>query len=98
MDYNNTAFKTGSGVDGVLQSVGNADIVYGTLTYVLEDADSVRVPTDFPTAENVPYTGRGFTGSKNIVLPELVHNNRNFITGDILSTNVDTVQHISQIP
>lgn len=83
LDYNNTAFKTGSGVDGVSQSVGDADTVYGKITYVLEDADSVKVPTDFLTAENIPYTGRGFTGSKNIVLPELVQNNRAFIDGDI---------------
>ncbi|WP_455717617.1 pre-toxin TG domain-containing protein [Anaerosporobacter sp.] len=85
LDYNNTEFKVGNGVDGVSQSVGNADTVYGKITYVLEDADEVKVPTDFPTAENAPYTGRGFTGSKNIVLPELVQENRKFITGDTLS-------------
>ncbi len=84
LDYNNTAFKTGNGVDGISQSVGDADTVYGKITYVLEDADSVKVPTDFPTAENVPYTGRGFTGSKNIVLPELIQENRAFLDGDIL--------------
>ncbi|WFR59090.1 hypothetical protein QA584_08390 [Anaerocolumna sp. AGMB13025] len=84
LDYNNTAFKTGSGVDGISQSVGNADTVYGKITYVLEDADTIKVPTDFPTVENAPYTGRGFTGSKNIVLPELVQDNRSFIDGDIL--------------
>ena len=84
LDYNNTAFKTGSGVDGISQSVGSADTVYGKITYVLEDADSVKVPTDVPTAENAPYTGRGFTGSKNIVLPELVQDTRPFVEGDIL--------------
>lgn len=84
LDYNNTAFKTGSGVDGISQSVGNADTVYGKITYVLEDADAIKVPTDFPIAENAPYTGRGFTGSKDIVLPELVQDNRSFIDGDVL--------------
>lgn len=84
LDYNNTAFKTGSGVDGISKSVGYADTVYGKITYVLEDADGVKVPIDFPTAENAPYTGRGFTGSKNIVLPELVQDNRAFVDGDIL--------------
>ena len=84
LDYNNTAFKTGSGVDGISQSVGNADTVYGKITYVLEDADVIKVPTDFPIAENAPYTGRGFTGSKDIVLPELVQDNRSFIDGDVL--------------
>lgn len=87
LDYNSTAFKIGDGVNGISQSVGKADTVYGKITYVLEDADSVKVPTVIPTAENVPYTGRGFTGSKNIVLPEFVQDNRKFITGDILSVN-----------
>ena len=84
LDYNNTAFKAGSGVDGISKSVGNADTVYGKITYVLDDVDGIRVPTDFPTAENAPYTGRGFTGSKNIVLPELVQDTRPFVDGDIL--------------
>ena len=37
-----------------------------------------------PTIDNAPYTGSGFTGSKNIVLPELVQDVRSFIDGDIL--------------
>lgn len=85
LDYNNTAFKIGNGVDGVSQSVGNADTVFGKITYVLEDANAIKVPTDLATAANAPYTARGFTGSKNIVLPELVQDSRKFITGDILS-------------
>ena len=39
LDYDNTAFKTRSGVDGVSKSVGNADIVYGKITYILDDVD-----------------------------------------------------------
>ncbi|WP_455717615.1 hypothetical protein [Anaerosporobacter sp.] len=51
---------------------------------MLDDAISVKLPTDFPTIDNAPYTGRGFTGSKNIVLPELIQSNRNFVDEDIL--------------
>lgn len=39
LDYDNTAFKIRSGVDGVSKSVGNADIVYGKITYILDDVD-----------------------------------------------------------
>ena len=39
LDYDNTAFKIRSGVDGVSKSVGNADIVYGKTTYILDDVD-----------------------------------------------------------
>lgn len=84
LDYNNTAFKIGSGVDGISKSVGNADTVYGKITYVLDDVDGIKVPTDFPIEANAPYTGRGFTGSKNIVLPELVQDTRPFVDGDVL--------------
>ena len=31
--------KIRSGVDGVSKSVGNADIVYGKITYILDDVD-----------------------------------------------------------
>ena len=50
----------------------------------MDDVDSVKLPTDLPTSDNAPYTGRGFTGSKNIVLPELIQKERAFKTGDIL--------------
>ena len=39
LDYDNTAFKIRSGVDGVSKSVGNADIVYRKITYILHDVD-----------------------------------------------------------
>ena len=51
---------------------------YGKITYVLDDVDGIKVPTD------VPYTGRGFTGSKKIVLPEIVQDTHPFVDGDIL--------------
>lgn len=84
LDYNNTLFKTGYGVDGVSKSVGAPDTVYGKITYILDEADSVSLPTDVPTLDNAPYTGRGFTGSKNIVLPELYQTDVKFKTGDLL--------------
>ena len=84
LDYNNSLFKIGYGVDGVSKSVGAPDTVYGKITYILDDADSVNLPTDIPTLNNAPYTGRGFTGSKNIVLPELYQKQRDLVDGDIL--------------
>lgn len=46
LDYDNTAFKTGSGVDGISKSVGDADTVYGKITYVLDDVDGVKIPEE----------------------------------------------------
>lgn len=57
---------------------------YGKITYVLDDVDGIKVPTDFPIEANVPYTGRGFIGSKKIVLPEIVQDTHPFVDGDIL--------------
>lgn len=51
---------------------------------VLDDIEGIKIPTDFLTEENILYAGRGFTGSKNIILPELVQDMRPFIDGDIL--------------
>ncbi|MDE7222302.1 MAG: hypothetical protein K2O34_00805 [Acetatifactor sp.] len=96
LDYNGTAFKTSYGVDGVSASVGAPDSVYGKITYILDEADSVHIPTDVPTIDNAPYTGRGFTGSKNIVLPELVQDARNFIDGDILGIYDSTTGELVQ--
>lgn len=85
LDYNGTAFKNSFGVNGVASSVGAPDTVYGKITYILKDADGVKIPTDLATVDNAPYTARGFTGSKNIVLPELIQDQRNFVNGDLLS-------------
>lgn len=84
MDYNNTLFKIGYGVDGVSKYGGAPDTVYGKITYILDDEGSVNLPTSVPTPDNAPYTGRGFTGSKNIVLPEIYQNDVGFKTGDLL--------------
>lgn len=84
LDYNGTNFKTDYGVNGVSQSIGTPDIVYGKITYVLKDPDSVKIPTELVTEDNIPYTGRGFTGSKRIILPELVQQPRSFTKGDVL--------------
>ena len=47
-----------------------------------------------PTIHNKPYTGRGFTGSKNIVLPELVQSNIQFKTGDLFRIYDSKTGHI----
>lgn len=39
MEFCSWLFKIRSGVDGVSKSVGNADIVYGKITYILDDVD-----------------------------------------------------------
>ena len=84
LDYNGTNFKTDYGVNGASQSIGAPDIVYGKITYKLKDTASVKIPTDLISEDNAPYTGRGFTGSKRIILPELVQQPRSFTKGDVL--------------
>ena len=85
LDYNNTLFKTQNGVDGISLSVSKSDEFYGKITYTLKKAKTVHIPTEKPIESNQPYTGRGFTGSKNIVLPELIQKSREFRNGDKLS-------------
>ncbi|MDQ7860406.1 hypothetical protein RCO48_02950 [Peribacillus frigoritolerans] len=50
----------------------------------LNDPSKVSIPNWDPTPESYPYTGRGFTGSKEVVLPEYYHTPRQFEDGDIL--------------
>ena len=85
LDYNNTAFKVGRGVDGVSRLIGEEDTVYGKITYILDDNNTIGFPNAVPNEENIPYTGRGFTGSKRVILPELLQQKRAFAEGDILS-------------
>ena len=40
LDYNNTLFKIGYGVDGVSKYGGAPDTVYGKITYILDDEGS----------------------------------------------------------
>ncbi|MBQ6464534.1 MAG: pre-toxin TG domain-containing protein [Pseudobutyrivibrio sp.] len=89
LDYNGTLFKPSEGVSGIanptIDALNTADTVYGRITYVLDDASSVSYTSDVPSAENAPYTGRGFTASENIVLPEMIQENRPFQTGDVFT-------------
>ena len=82
---NNTAFKTTTGVDGISQSVGLPDRFYGTIEYKVNDVSKVSIPDWKANPEDYPYTGKGFTGSSDIVLPEYFQENRKFMNGDIFS-------------
>lgn len=44
----------------------------------------LSIPNWDPTPDNYPYTGRGFTGSREIILPEYYQSERGFTSGDIL--------------
>ena len=84
LDYNNTAFKTTTGVDGISQSVGSPDRFYGTLEYKANDTSKISIPDWAPKPDDYPYTGKAFTGSKDVVLPEYFQDTRKFIDGDII--------------
>ncbi|WP_434297055.1 hypothetical protein [Clostridium sporogenes] len=85
LDYNNTAFKTTNGVDGISQSIGLPDKFYGTIEYKVNDIDKISIPNWKPKAGDYPYTGKAFTGSTDIVLPEYYQSVRKFINGDKLN-------------
>ena len=85
LDYNNTAFKTTTGVDGISQSVGLPDRFYGTIEYKANDANKISIPDWEPKIDDYPYTGKGFTGSKDVVLPEYFQKTREFSDGDIFN-------------
>lgn len=84
LDYNNTAFKITNGVDGISQSIGSPDRFYGTIEYNLSDPSQLSIPRWEPEPESYPYTGRGFTGSKEIILPEYYQEARKFVDGDMM--------------
>lgn len=84
LDYNNTAFKTTTGVDGISQSVGLPDKFYGTIEYKANDISKISIPDWAPKLDDYPYTGKGFTGSVDVVLPEYFQDTRKFVDGDII--------------
>ena len=96
LDYNNTTFKVSNGVDGISQSIGAPDRYYGTIEYKLDDPEKLSIPNWQPSIDDYPFTGKGFTGSKNIVLPEYVQKPKDFVKGDILkvidSSTGETIQ------
>ena len=97
LDYNNTAFKTTNGVDGISQSVGMPDKFYGTIEYKANDVSKISIPDWAPKLDDYPYTGKGFTGSVDVVLPEYFQETRKFMNGDILNIiDADTGKIISK--
>lgn len=84
LDYNNTAFKVTNGIDGISQSDGSPDQFYGTIEYKLEEPGQLSIPRSNPYPGSYPYTGTGFTASKEIVLPEYYQEPRRFMNGDVL--------------
>ena len=85
-----------NGVDGISQSIGAPDGYYGTIEYKLDDPEILSIPNWKPSVDDYPFTGKGFTGSKNIVLPEYVQKPKDFVKGDILkvidSSTGETIQ------
>lgn len=96
LDYNNTAFKTTTGVDGISQSVGLPYKFYGTIEYKVNDIDKISIPNWKPKAGDYPYTGKAFTGSTDIVLPEYYQSVRKFINGDKLNISDSKTGNIIQ--
>lgn len=84
LDYNNTEFKTTNGVDGFSKSIGLPDKFYGTIEYKVNDVDKISIPNWKPKPDDYPYTGRAFTGSTDVVLPEYFQDTRKFVDGDII--------------
>ncbi|MGM9951079.1 MAG: hypothetical protein ACI33P_13190 [Lysinibacillus sp.] len=84
LDYHHTAFKIMKGVDGVSRSDGSPDRYYGTIEYKLEEPGRLVIPRSDSYPGSYPYTGTGFTASKEIVLPEYYQEPRRFMDGDVL--------------
>lgn len=84
LDYNNTTFKITNGVDGISESIGSPDRYYGTIEYNLAEPNQLSIPRWDPKPDSYPYTGRGITGSKEIVLPEYYQEARKFVEGDMM--------------
>ncbi|MBE5969314.1 MAG: hypothetical protein E7242_03695 [Lachnospiraceae bacterium] len=70
LDYDGTKFKIDKGIDGIAESIGSRDKVYGKINFVLQKEDVVTWTVTQDPNPNDPYTARGFTGSNNTVLPE----------------------------
>ncbi len=83
LDYNQTAFKVNSGmIDPTSSRVGDKDQFYGVFQYKA-DSEKLSTPSDLPTPENFPYTGKGFSGSKTDIIPEFYQNAKAFEDGDM---------------
>ena len=59
---------------------------YSKISFFLDEADKLDIPFGELDNASYPFTGRGFTGSKNIVLPEYkLMEERNFMDGDLIT-------------
>ena len=59
---------------------------YSKISFLLDKADKLDIPFGELDNASYPFTGRGFTGSKNIVLPEYkLMEKRIFQTGDLIT-------------
>ncbi|MGN0495676.1 MAG: hypothetical protein ACI4GW_05580, partial [Lachnospiraceae bacterium] len=61
-----------------------SDSTYGKITYLYDGKTPILIPRYPATANNYPYSGKGFTASKNIILPEWTMENQSFVNGEIL--------------
>jgi len=66
-------------------NMGAADKFYRTIEYKVNDVDKLSIPDWKPKANDYQYTGKTFTGSKNIVLPEYFQETKQFVDGDNLN-------------
>lgn len=58
LDYQNTPYRPGT------------DDTYAKINFTLDSKMRLDIPLREPKVGEYPFTGRGFTGSKEIVLPE----------------------------
>ena len=61
-----------------------SDDSYGKIIYSYNGKTDIVIPRSAPTAADYPYTGKGFTASKNVILPEWKMQNQEFVEDDIL--------------
>ncbi|WP_273450629.1 hypothetical protein [Streptococcus ferus] len=74
LDYQNTPYN--------LQT----DDTYAKISFDLDYGGQLKIPFEEASPDNYPFTGRGFTGSKEIVLPEYkMLDEHTFKTGDRIS-------------
>ena len=73
MDYQNTPYN--------LQT----DDTYAKISFDLDYGGQLKIPFEEASPDNYPFTGRGFTGSKEIVLPEYkMLDEHHFVEGDTI--------------
>ncbi|MFS9207110.1 hypothetical protein QM850_00005 [Streptococcus mitis] len=59
---------------------------YAKISFFLDEADKLDIPFGELDNASYPFTGRGFKGSKNIILPEYkLMEERNFMDGDLIT-------------